>query len=237
MRKPSFLLPGLLFLCPAPATFAGSVINTNLPSNVEIVNILGTADGASGNNPGIGEFSSPYSTDPTLTLAAGTYEFFLVDPADAAAAFPSLSATQLGTIQTAWTFNSPWTTDYVVFDGSAVTDPSKTQLFDGANGTYNEGTTYGSQQAAYDAARSQDYYDNIRVGDRTSLNFQKTYTLTSAETLVFAIPDYYLGDNAGGVSVVVEAVPEPKTAALCLAGGALGVLAWKRRRKPRPSVE
>ena len=111
-----------------------------------------------------------------------------------------------------------------------MTNPNLTQLFDGANGTYNEGTTYGSPQAAYDAARSQGYFDNIRVGDRTSLNFQKTYTLTTSETLVFAIPDYYLGDNAGGVSVVVEAVPESGTA-MFVVGSVLGWAGWKRRQK------
>lgn len=215
------------------AAVSAGVISTDLPSNTYIVNINGGpgGDGASGNSPDGGTFSAPYSTDPTLTLGPGTYTFYLVDPADAAAAFPMLTADQLATVQTAWTFNTPWTTDYVVFDSLALADPSRPQLFDGGNGTYGEGTTYSSQQAAYDAARDQGYYNNIRVGSRNTTNFQKTYTLTSAETLVFAVPDYYLDDNAGGVSVVVQAVPEPGAKTLCgLGAGTLGLVMLSRRR-------
>ena len=235
MTRKSLLSFLFVFLLSQAASVRAGILSTNLPSNTYIVNINAGpgGNGAAGNNAGGGNFFAPFSNDPTLTLGPGTYTFYLVDPADAAAAFNGLTSAQLATVQTAWTFNNPWTTDYIVFDSSAFTNTSEPQLFDGGNGAYNEGTTYSSQQAAYDAARSQGYYNNIRVGSRLSTNFQKTYTLTSTETLVFAIPDNDLGDNAGGVSVVVQMVPEPGVTTLCVIGMGLLCLGVLRQRRAR----
>ena len=209
---------------------AGDIINSNLPTGTTIVNISGTADGAAGNDPGGGRFSQPFTADVSLSVSPGTYSFSIVDPADAAQEFPALTAAQLGSIQTAWTFNSPWTTDYVVFDSSALSDSNEIQLFDGASNTANAANTYGSAQAAYDAAVAGGYTNFIRTGPRTGTTYETSYTFTSAATLLFAVPDYDLGDNAGGVSVIVHGVPEPRTTLPILAGAVLGAagVTWRR---------
>ena len=61
--------------------------------------------------------------------------------------------------------------------------------------------------------------------------FENSYTVTTATSLVFVIPDYYLPDNGGGVSVVITQVPEPRAGAWCLAAGGLLLAAWLRRRR------
>ena len=114
-------------------------------------------------------------------------------------------------IFTGWTFNSPWLEDYLVFDAAAATNTSLPQLFDGAFSNTNGGggtwTFYDNAIDAYNAAISQGYYDLLRTsatGGRDSINDVTTYTFTNAETLIFVVPDYGLGDNAGGVSVVIS---------------------------------
>ena len=114
-------------------------------------------------------------------------------------------------IFTGWTFNSPWLEDYLVFDAAAATNASLPQLFDGAFSNTNGGggtwTFYDNAIDAYNAAISQGHYDLLRTsatGGRDSINDVTTYTFTNAETLIFVVPDYDLGDNAGGVSVVIS---------------------------------
>jgi hypothetical protein len=61
-------------------------------------------------------------------------------------------------------------------------------------------------------------------------------TFATPETLIFAVPDFLLSDNHGGISVLVAPVqiagpsaPEPASYVLIAAGiGALGL--WRRRR-------
>jgi hypothetical protein len=130
----------------------------------------------------------------------------VVDPADAAQLFPALNTNQLGQIYTAWTFNSPWLTDYLVFDSSAATNSSVPQLFDGAfSNTNGSWTFYSDAATAYNAAVTDGFYNLIRSGPdgRDGLVFATNYTFGSTETLIFAVADYGLGDNAGGVSVLM----------------------------------
>lgn len=127
---------GAAFLA-APGAFAGTIINTNLPAGDIIVNIGGTTDGAAeygGTNQDF--WYQPFNVNGQLlevTLNPGTYSFRILDETDAASMFPDLTSTQLAEIgQGGWTFNSPWSTDYMVFDSSAATDPTEPQLFSGA---------------------------------------------------------------------------------------------------------
>lgn len=57
------------------------------------------------------------------------------------------------------------------------------------------------------------------------------FTLASAAPVTFYWRDDIFGDNAGGISIQVSAVPEPRAVLLMLAGlGALGFVARRRRQ-------
>lgn len=191
----------------------GSVITANLPPHTAIVNISGTQDGAAAYNGDQSLWYHPFYTGGATqllqyTVPPGTYSFRLVNPADAASLYPALTSGQLSQMFTAWTYNSPWITDYLVFDGSAATNTGVAQLFDGAfsntNGTW---FAYPDAGSAYAAAVTGGFSNLVRPGPpngRNGLVFADTWTFTNTETLIFAVPDYYLGDNAGGVSVLIS---------------------------------
>ena len=223
----------------APCGFAGTIIATNLPAGDLIVNINALEDGASL----YGGANQTYWYDPfnagnrllEVTLQPGTYSFRVIDQTDAAAMFPSLTCSQLAEIGAGgWTFNSPWSTDYLVFDSSAASDPEEPQLFSGA--INQAGETFSGPAAAYAAAIAGGYYDEIVVdGGRYNGTIVNQYTITgSPETLIFAIPDYFLPDNAGIDSVLIteqssgSSVPEPATWALWT-GGIVGLALFRRQ--------
>lgn len=224
------LLAGLLLLQLALAgpAIAGTVITANLPANTAIVNISGTQDGAASYNGDQSLWYHPFNTVGTLleyTVQAGTYGFRVVNPADAAQLFPALTTLQTNQIFTAWTYNSPWVEDYLVFDSAAATNFSLPQIFDGDP----EWPPYSNPAAAYNATITNGTYDQIRVGPlgRDSTNIVNSYTFTNTETLIFVVPDYYLGDNSGGVSVLI-APAAPVTQPLLTVSESQGLvaLAW-----------
>ena len=188
----------------------GTVITNNLPPNTAIVNLDARTDGASGYNGDQSFWYSPFSVSgPPLTYAvsAGVYSFRVINPADAAALFPALTAAQTNQIFTAWTFNSPWTEDYLVFGSAATNDSSIPQLFDGAyTNVFGGGPFYSDAAGAYNAVIQNGSFDEIRVGGRDSTVFTNRYTFVTATNLIFAVPDYVMSDNAGGVSVVVTKI-------------------------------
>lgn len=209
-----FLAAGLL-----ASAFGGTVITANLPPNTAIINISGTQDGAATYNGDLSLWYHPFFTGGAsqflqYTFQPGTYSFQIVNPTNAAQLFPALTSAQTNQIFTAWTFNTPCLTTYLAFDRAATNNFSIPQLFDGASGTGygNSGIPlYGSYSAAYNAAFTNGSYDLIRTGPNgyDSTNFTNTYTFTTAETLVFAVPDYDLNDNGGGVSILVSPVIAP----------------------------
>ncbi len=185
----------------------GSVITTNLPASTAIVNIDARADGAAASDGPQDHWYHPFSSAGAgslleYTVLPGTYEFRLTKPSLATVEFPALTSDQLQQLFTAWSYNNPWVTDYMVFDVSAATNTSEAQIF--AGGVVS--TTYGSAEAAFDAAVAGGYANKIIVGPggRYTGTPATQYTFTAAETLVFAVPDYGLGDNAGGVSIVIS---------------------------------
>ncbi len=193
---------------------SGTVITANLPANMAIINIDGRADGSAAFNGDQSLWFQPFNTSSSpleYTVQPGTYAFRVVNPSDAAAMFPSLTSGQTSQIFTAWTYNSPWITDYLVFSSAALTNSSLPQLFDGAFPIGSSvGVFYGNPADAYTAAITNKFYNLIRTaatGGRDSTNDVKTYTFTAATTLVFAVPDYALGDNNGGVSVLITPAP------------------------------
>lgn len=206
---------------------AGTVITDHLPANTAIINIDATQDGANGYNGGpSGQafWFQPFSngTLAEYTVAAGTYEFRVIDPADAAHLFPLLTPTETGEIYTGWTYNSPWIEDYLVFDSAALEDSSLSQIFDGA-----QGPGFANAIEAYDDSITNNYYNVLRTavsGGRDSTNLITSYTFTTAETLVFVIPDPGVSDNQGGVSVVVS--PTGPVLSIVASAGQHATISW-----------
>ncbi len=185
---------------------AGTIITTNIPSGDVIVNISGTTYGAqSSSGPNQIYWQLPFNANNgallEYTVQPGAYTFRVIDPADAQAAFPSLTNTQLGYMYTAWTYNSPYTTSTLVFNSSAVGNSAQNQLFSVAE---IDQTVY-TAQAAYNRAIAGGFYNQLFVGARNATPTYN-YTFTVPTTLVFAVPDNGLYDNGGGTSILIAPV-------------------------------
>ncbi|OYU97951.1 MAG: hypothetical protein CFE45_18385, partial [Burkholderiales bacterium PBB5] len=60
-------------------------------------------------------------------------------------------------------------------------------------------------------------------------------TLDHAATVGFVSADYFLPDTAGGISLLLSAVPAPGTGALWLAALPWLALQWRRRASAQPA--
>jgi hypothetical protein len=215
----------------------GTIITTNLPAGTTIVNVDATTDGCityDGSHPSQPYWFGPSAGSPSLTVLPGTYTFRVIDPNDASAAYPALTSGQLSQIYTAWTYNSPWIENYMVFNNTAVANISEYQIFDGAD-TPPGLTNTSSPSAAYSSVGAAGYLDKIRPAPpgragQSPSDFVSSWTFAVPTTLRFVIPDNVLSDNGGGVSVVVTQVPEPSTAVLALVScvGAMALIRKKR---------
>ena len=113
---------------------------------------------------------------------------------------------------TAWSYNvgtSSWAWAFVMAD-----DATRKVLLYGEGG--------GGSSAAAVAA-----LPNVQ-------NFSTTFELASTTTLAFTLRDYYVPDNAGGISLKisqVSAVPEPASFGLMTAGLGLLLLGVHRRKR------
>lgn len=221
---------------------AGSVITTNLPANTVIMNIDARNEGAANWDAGQSNWWQPFAANgqfAEVTLGPGTYTFRLTNPTAAAAEFTSLTAPQLSQMYTAWTYNSPWTTDYFMFNKNANNNVNGSALFAGAIigrvpnwQTYPGANSGGFNTAAnaYNAAFTGGVYDKIYTGPggRLTGTEQTSYTFASTTTIYGVIPDSGVFDNNGGLSIVIETVPEPATMTL-LGLGALALIRKKRK--------
>jgi hypothetical protein len=200
-----------LMLSPAAAQ-AGSVITANLPPRTAIVNIDARQDGALNYDGPQDKWYRPFSSLGagsllTYTIEPGVYRLIIINPTLAAQQFPALTTTQLNSMYTAWTYNSPWITNYMAWDIAAATNFSLQQILSGATGTAG----FGNAQAAFDAAYANNYADELKLppGGRLTGVPARRISFPSAQTLVFGIPDPGLFDNAGGVSVLISPIPMP----------------------------
>src|SRR6185437_830946 len=208
---------GATILCLAvllPQVFGGTIITNNLPANTAIININATQDGAGSFNGDQSLWYQPFYAGGATQLlnyavSAGTYTFQIINPADAAEAYPSLVQTQTNQIFSSWSYNSPWVSDYLVFGGEAATNNSMPQIFDGSP----DPASYNSAAEAYSDSVISGYYNIIRTGPagRRSTTLTNSYTFPSATNLIFAIPDNGLGDNHGGVSVLIAPAGAPSS--------------------------
>jgi hypothetical protein len=196
----------------ASLALGGSVITTNLPANTAIINISSTQDGAA-NYGGSGQdfWYQPFFTGGATalleyTIQPGTYTFRLTNPTLAGAQFSTLTSGQLAQIYTAWSYNSPWATDYMVFDSAAATNTSLPQLFSGAITPPADLPGFGSAMAAFNNAETKGYANQIvdSPGGRYTGTVKTQRAFATATTLIFAVPDTFLGDNSGGISVVIS---------------------------------
>ena len=155
-----------IFLSAIGSAQAGTIITAGLPSGSAIINIDGRADGAAAySGANADDWFQPFNASNdllTYTFQPGTYTFRVVDPTDAALLFPSLTPTELSQIGGAWTYNSPWATDYLAFDSSAATEAGQHQLFTGA--VTDNGYGYADAATAYQEAITKGYYDQIVTG-------------------------------------------------------------------------
>jgi uncharacterized protein (TIGR03437 family) len=218
---------------------SGKVITTNLPAGMAIINVSGTQDASNHAATGAANllWDQPFSVPGQLleyTVPPGTYTMRVIDPADAAAIFPTLTISQQTSMWTAWTYNVPWVTAYLAFDISATSNASQTQLFSGADdfnfpGTGDPASAYADAVNGYtvNSTNFPPFYNNIYPLIRNATP-QTTVTFplvgTGPETLIFAVPDNGYQDNAGGISVLIA----PAAAALnitttSLANGQVGL--------------
>jgi hypothetical protein len=205
---------------------AGTVISTNLSQGVvAIANINATQDGAQLTSQDIWKLPFSTTTIPTVTLPAGTYRFRIVNAVDALAISPSLTAAQQSQIFAGWTYNTPWIEDYLAFDAANNT---VSQLFDGAPSP----TSYTNPNAAYAGAKADGTFDDIRLGSRGNPTILSNYdyVVGTPTTFQFVIPDNGVGDNGGGVSVMISTVPEPTALGM---GVPVVAAALLKRRRPR----
>jgi len=215
------------------------VITTNLPENTAIININARQDGAATYNGDQSLWYHPFFTGGATqvveyAVSPGTYSFRAINPADAARDFPGLTPDQTNQIFTAWTYNSPWILDYLVFDAAAETNFSLPQIFDGS-----PESAYSNPDAAYQASLTNGYNDAIRIGPlgRDSSEYANTYTFQNPARLIFVIPDAGLFDNSGGVSVLVSPA-SVQTNLLLNPGAELGSLTnWTSGGDANPQVD
>lgn len=201
----------VLALTPALAQ-GGTIITANLPPKTAIINIDSRQDGAAIQGPNNGDlWFRPFSSlgVPGLllyTIQPGTYKFRLTNPTLAEAQFPTLTAPDLSSMYVAWTYNSPWVTDYMVWDVAAASNFSLPQIISGANITPQFFPGFANAQLAFDAAVNNNYANRVRLqpGGRYTGNYYRLVTFAAPQTLLFGVPDGGVNDNTGGVSVLVS---------------------------------
>lgn len=164
------------------------------------------------NLDGVGNASLDGSNGVVVNLAQGTYNLTFTQ--DAYTAFTRFSNVQGCDANGANCFTG--------FENSArYIIGNTTYLFGDGAGSGGLGPVAGGA-----------YYDSAAKSFAEAGKYVQTFTVGAGETATFFLYDDNLGDNSGGVSLALSAVPEPSTWAMLILGmGAIGG-AMRRRRNP-----
>ena len=182
-----------------PAARSSGAITVYNGSGLEELNINAEVSGISNPN---GVYSGSTLIAPLqVSFPAGTYTGTVVTP-----------LTQGAALYTAWTYSDtslpmPYLENFAAFD-----DHSGSPLTASPVISYLSTTTFPTAALAY--------------ADTILRPF--TFTLTAPTVLDFVVPDNFLSDNSGGVSIAITPVPEPISGAV-LVGTSVLLLARRRR--------
>lgn len=160
--------------------------------------------------------TTPATSGVPQTFAAGTYR---VTPI-------------IGTYTAFSRFSSVSGCDSGGFNCSQGFEHSYVITINGVSTGYGDGTANGGIGPI---SPGNGYYDTAAKAFAFGAT-PSTFTLTSASTVNFSIFDDFLGDNTGGISLDVSAVPEPATWAMLILGFSLTGFAARRRRNALPSL-
>ena len=156
------------------------ILTSNIASPIPqiVVNVDSLANGIINNS---GDYSGGLLNPLAVTLAAGTYDWSFAAPSGS-----GLSPELAGANFSAWNYGQAYSMYFAAF-------PSTASAFV-AGGAGNTATLYYASGTASTAASAFSQFASAGHG---------TFTLASATTLNFVIPDNSLSDNVGGVSVLV----------------------------------
>jgi hypothetical protein len=190
-------------------------------ASAAVINISGTQNGEQSGGSDCNVACEGALIDPVqVTLGPGTY--VITD------AYSPATGLEAGALYDAWNFEAG-NDDAWVWHWKALTD-------DGSDGsTINQGNYASHLLLDIDSANPVDNFTSeaaaAAFGAATP---SSTFTLTAPTTVDFVVNDDYLPDNAGGVSLNIEAVsaaPEPSSWTLMIAGtGLVGAMLRRRRR-------
>lgn len=151
-----------------------------------------------------------------LNLAAGTYSLSFVK--DAYTAFTRFSA--------------PTGCDGAGMNCSQGWENSARYIIGGTTYLFGDGAASGGIGPL---GVGDGYYSSEALSFANSGGYLDSFTLNSAGAVTFYLYDDFLGDNSGGVSLSVAAVPEPATWLMMFVGiGAIG--GFMRRKRLTVSV-
>jgi hypothetical protein len=183
----------------------------------QVVNISATQNGEDTGGVNCSVACEGALIDPVqVTLGPGTYSI-----TDAYSTSTGLAA---GALYDAWNYSSGW-----VWHWKALLD-------DGSGGSTINPSNY-SNYLLLDVDPTQVFGSEADAAAFGASTPAQTFTLNSTTTVDFVVNDYFLGDNTGGVSLLLSSVsslPEPSTWAMMLIGfGAVGFALKKQKRNIR----
>ncbi|WP_239018056.1 PEPxxWA-CTERM sorting domain-containing protein [Sphingomonas flavalba] len=169
------------------------------------------------NLDGIADASLNGSAGETINLAAGTYQVTFTQ-----AQFTAFSRwnSNVGCDGAGENCRQGWELSASYAIDGAITH------FGDAGGTGNYGPTATPDNAFYSSAAAA-----FAAGATT---YSSLFTLAAPGDVTFFIYDDNVGDNRGGISLAVTAVPEPAAWAMMIAG--FGLIGGVARRRSRAAV-